>query len=77
MPRTGSSFRESPDGFTGTYFVGVPDVTSLPLLVFNAAMGGNYQIASITAPLRLIRSIALLLFVERLLKPDVLAVLGR
>ena len=45
--------------------------------MFNAAMGGNYQIASITAPLLLMRSIALMLFVERLLKPDVLAMLGR
>jgi len=70
-------FLESLDEFTGTYFVGVPDVTKLPLLMFNAAMGGNYQIASITALLLLIPSIALMLFVERLLKPDVLAMVGR
>jgi putative spermidine/putrescine transport system permease protein len=73
--RTG--LRESLDEFTGTYFVGVPDVTTLPLLMFNAAMGGNYQIASIAALLLPIRSIALMLFVERLLEPDVLAMLGR
>ncbi len=42
-------FLESLDEFTGTYFVGVPDVMTLPLLMFNASMGGNYQIASITA----------------------------
>jgi putative spermidine/putrescine transport system permease protein len=77
LPRTGSSFRESLDEFTGAYFVGVPDVTTLPLLMFNAAMGGNYQIASITALLLLIRSIALMLFVERLPKSDVLAMVGR
>ncbi len=77
IPRTGSSFRESLDKFTGTYFVGVPDVTAPPPLMFNAAMGGNYQIASITAPLLLMRSIALMLFVERLLTPGVLAMLGR
>jgi hypothetical protein len=35
--------------FTGTYWVGVPDVTTMPLVMFNAGMGGNYQIASITA----------------------------
>ena len=46
-------FLESLDEFTGTYFVGVPDVTTLPLLMFNASMGGNYQIASITALLLL------------------------
>ena len=66
-------FLESLDEFTGTYFVGVPDVTTLPLLMFNASMGGNYQIASITALLLLIPSIAFMLVVERFLKADVLA----
>ncbi len=65
------------DEFTGTYFVGVPDGTTLALLMFNAAMGRNDQIASITALLLLIASIALMLFVERLLQPDVLAMVGR
>ena len=51
-------FLESLDEFTGTFFVGVPDVTTLPLLMFNASMGGNYQIASITALLLLVPSIA-------------------
>jgi ABC-type spermidine/putrescine transport system permease subunit II len=70
-------FLESLDEFTGTYFVGVPDVTTLPLLMFNASMGGNYQIASITALLLLIPSIAFMLLVERFLKADVLAMIGR
>ena len=70
-------FLESLDEFTGTYFVGVPDVTTLPLLMFNASMGGNYQIASITALLLLIPSIAFMLVVERFLKADVLAGVGR
>jgi len=70
-------FLESLDEFTGTYFVGVPDVTTLPLLMFNASMGGNYQIASITALLLLIPSIAFMLIVERFLKADVLAMVGR
>jgi ABC-type spermidine/putrescine transport system permease subunit II len=70
-------FLESLDEFTGTYFVGVPDVTTLPLLMFNASMGGNYQIASITALLLLIPSIAFMLAVERFLKADVLAMVGR
>ena len=54
-------FLESLDEFTGTYFVGVPDVTTLPLLMFNASMGGNYQIASITALLLLVPSIGFML----------------
>ena len=70
-------FLESLDEFTGTYFVGVPDVTTLPLLMFNASMGGNYQIASITALLLLLPSIAFMLVVERFLKSNVLAMVGR
>ncbi|HVO89935.1 MAG TPA: ABC transporter permease subunit [Casimicrobiaceae bacterium] len=70
-------FLESLDEFTGTFFVGVPDVTTLPLLMFNASMGGNYQIASITALLLLVPSIGFMLVVERFLKADVLAMVGR
>ena len=70
-------FLESVDEFTGTYFVGVPDVMTLPLLMFNASMGGNYQIASITALLLLVPSIGFMLVVERFLKADVLAMVGR
>jgi putative spermidine/putrescine transport system permease protein len=70
-------FLESLDEFTGTYFVGVPDVITLPLLMFNASMGGNYQIASITALLLLVPSVGFMLLVERFLKADVLASIGR
>ena len=70
-------FLESLDEFTGTYFVGVPDVITLPLLMFNASMGGNYQIASITALLLLVPSVGFMLLVERFLKPNVLASIGR
>ena len=70
-------FLESLDEFTGTYFVGVPDVLTLPLLMFNASMGGNYQIASITALLLLVPSVGFMLVVERFLKSDVLAMVGR
>jgi ABC-type spermidine/putrescine transport system permease subunit II len=70
-------FLESLDEFTGTFFVGVPDVITLPLLMFNASMGGNYQIASITALLLLVPSVGFMLLVERFLKPNVMATLGR
>ncbi len=69
-------FLESLDEFTGTYFVGVPDVSTLPLLLFSASMGGNYQIASITALILLVPSVAFMLVVERFLKADVLAKVG-
>lgn len=67
---------ESLDEFTGTYFVGVPDVVTLPLLMFNAGAAGNYQIAAITALILLLPSIAFMLVVERFLKADVMARIG-
>ena len=69
-------FLESLDEFTGTYFVGVPDITTLPLLLFTASMEGNYQIASITALILLVPSVGFMLFIERFLKADVLAKVG-
>lgn len=69
-------FLESLDEFTGSYFVGAPEVTTLPLLMFTASMGGNYQISSITALILLVPSIAFMLVVERFLKADVLAKVG-
>jgi ABC-type spermidine/putrescine transport system permease subunit II len=70
-------FLESLDEFTGTYFVGTPNVTTLPLLLYTAGAGGNYQIASITALILLVPSVAFMFFVERFLRADVLAQVGR
>ena len=69
-------FLESLDEFTGTFFVGVPQVTTLPLLLYNAAIGGNYQVASITALILLVPSVLFMLFIERFLRADVLAKVG-
>lgn len=69
-------FLESLDEFTGTFFVGVPQVSTLPLLLYNASMGGNYQIASITALILLVPSVLFMLFVERFLRADVLSKVG-
>lgn len=70
-------FLESLDEFTGTFFVGVPQVTTLPLLLYNASMGGNYQIASITALILLVPSILFMLVIERFLRADVLSKVGQ
>ncbi|MGN6584960.1 MAG: ABC transporter permease [Rhizobiaceae bacterium] len=70
-------FLESLDEFTGTFFVGAPDVTTLPLLLYTAGAGGNYQIASITALILLIPSIAFMFVVERFLRADVLSKVGQ
>lgn len=69
-------FLESLDEFTGTFFVGVPDITTLPLLMFTASLAGNYQIAAITALILLVPSIGFMLTIERFLKSDVLAKVG-
>jgi putative spermidine/putrescine transport system permease protein len=69
-------FLESLDEFTATFFVGVPQVNTLPLLLYTASGGGNYQVASITALILLVPSIAFMLLVERFLKADVLAKVG-
>ena len=70
-------FLISLDEFSGTFFVGVPDVQTLPLTMLNAALEGNYQIASITALLLLVPSVLFMLFVEKFLKADVLASVGK
>ncbi len=69
-------FLESLDEFTGSYFVGAPDVNTMPLLLYTASAGGNYQVASITALLLLIPSVGFMLVVERFLKSDVLSKVG-
>lgn len=69
-------FLESLDEFTGSFFVGAPDVNMLPLLLYTTASGGNYQVASITALLLLVPSLVFMLLVERFLKADVLSRVG-
>ena len=69
-------FPESLDEFTGTYFVGVPDVRTSPLMMFDASLSGNYQIAAVTALILLVPSIAFMLLIERFLNTEVLAKIG-
>ncbi|MCC9624450.1 ABC transporter permease subunit [Thalassospira sp. MA62] len=70
-------FLESLDEFTGTYFVGAPEINTLPMLMFRAGMEGNYQVASITALILLVPSVLFMVVVERFLRADVLAAVGR
>lgn len=70
-------FLESLDEFTGSWFVGAPDVMTLPLTLYTASQGGNMQIASVTAIVLLVPSVAFMLLVERWLRADVLAQVGR
>ncbi|MFY7779978.1 MAG: ABC transporter permease [Tagaea sp.] len=70
-------FLESLDEFTGSYFVGAPEIRTLPQLRYSAGAGGNIQIAAISALILLVPSILFMLLVERFLKGEVLAKMGR
>ncbi|MCE0494862.1 ABC transporter permease [Vibrio salinus] len=70
-------FLESLDEFTGTFFVGAPDVHTLPLLLYTASMEGNYQIASITALILLIPSVIFMFVVSRFMNANMLAKIGK
>lgn len=70
-------FLESLDEFTGVFFVGIPEVKTLPVLLYNAAMGGNYQLASITALVLLVPSLLFMLVITRLLKVETLGRIGQ
>jgi ABC-type spermidine/putrescine transport system permease subunit II len=69
-------FLESLDEFTGSFFVGAPDIQTLPLLMFTASMAGSYQISSITALILLVPSLVFMVLVQRFLKPEVLTKIG-
>ncbi|AJF71252.1 spermidine/putrescine ABC transporter permease [Raoultella ornithinolytica] len=70
-------FLESLDEFTGTFFVGAPDITTLPLLLYNASMSGNYQVSSITALILLLPSLLFMLVIHKFMRPEMLAKMGK
>lgn len=60
-------FLTSLDEFTGTFFVGLPFVTTLPMLLYSSS-GYNAQFASVIALVLLIPSILFMVIIERFLK---------
>ncbi|VEB97490.1 Inner membrane ABC transporter permease protein ydcV [Cedecea lapagei] len=70
-------FLESLDEFTGTFFVGAPDITTLPLLLYNASMSGNYQVSSITALILLVPSLLFMLVIHKCMRPEMLSKMGK
>jgi ABC-type Fe3+ transport system permease subunit len=50
---------------------------TLPLTLYTASQGGNMQIASVTAIVLLVPSVTFMLLVERWMRADVLAQVGR
>ena len=70
-------FLESLDEFTGSFFVGSPNINTLPLLLYTASMEGNYQIASITALILLVPSLLFMVVIHKFMRPEMLSKLGK
>lgn len=68
-------FLYSFDEFVGTFFIGLPSVVTLPMLLYSAS-GYNMQFASATAIVLLLSSLAFMIFLERFLKPEYLGRIG-
>jgi len=68
-------FLTSMDEFTGTFFVGLPFVTTLPMTLYSAS-GSNIQFASVIAILLLIPSILFMILIQKFLKAEHLGGLG-
>ncbi len=62
-------FLQSMFEFTGTFFVGLPFITTLPMTLYSAS-GSNIQFASVIAILLLIPSIVFMIVIQRLLKAE-------
>ncbi|NDI34928.1 ABC transporter permease [Chengkuizengella sediminis] len=70
-------FLYSLDEFTGSLLIGSPFVVTMPIYMYNSAMGYEMQIASITALLLMIPGIIMLFLLDRYLKSEYLAAFGR
>ncbi len=68
-------FLTSLDEFTGTFFLGLPWVTTLPMLLYSSS-GYNVQFASVIAIVLLIPSILFMVIIERFLKAEHLGGMG-
>ncbi|WP_416825239.1 ABC transporter permease [Ectobacillus polymachus] len=70
-------FLYSLDEFTGSLLIGAPFITTMPIYMYNSAMGYEMQIASVTALILMIPGILLLILLERFMKSEYLAAFGR
>ncbi len=68
-------FITSLDEFTGTFFIGLPFVNTLPLTLYSAS-GTNMQFASVIGVLLLIPSILFMTLVQKLLKAEYVGGMG-
>ena len=68
-------FLTSLDEFTGTFFIGLPFVTTLPMLLYSSS-GYNLQFASVIAIVLLVPSILFMILIERFLKAEYIGGIG-
>ncbi len=68
-------FITSLDEFTGTFFVGLPFVQTLPLTLYSSS-GYNMQFASVIALILLIPSILFMFLIQRVLKAEYVGGMG-
>lgn len=68
-------FLTSLDEFTGTFFVGLPFVSTLPMLLYSSS-GYNLQFASVIAIILLVPSILFMIVIERFLKAEYFGGIG-
>jgi ABC-type spermidine/putrescine transport system permease subunit II len=68
-------FLTSLDEFTGTFFIGLPFITTLPMLLYSSS-GLNLQFASVIAIVLLVPSILFMVIIERFLKAEYVGGVG-
>lgn len=68
-------FLYSLDEFTGTFFIGLPFITTLPMMLFSFS-GYNMQFSSAIAIVLLIPSIVFMLIIEKFLKAEYIGRIG-
>ena len=68
-------FITSLDEFTGTFFIGLPFVNTLPLTLYSSS-GYNMQFASVIALILLIPSVVFMLLIQRVLKAEYVGGMG-
>ncbi|MEW9124514.1 MAG: ABC transporter permease subunit [Thermotaleaceae bacterium] len=70
-------FLYSIDEFTGSLLIGAPYIVTMPIYMYNAAMGYEMQVASITALLLMLPGLSLMFLLEKYLKSEYLSTFGR
>jgi len=68
-------FLTSLDEFTGTFFIGLPFINTLPLTLYSSS-GYNLQFASVIALILLVPSVAFMLGIQKVLKAEYVGGMG-